>query len=354
MKIDLNDKKVWQQAAGDSDRNYVNICLDWDVILNGPGDYGEWPDCIEELENDNWSSKKITDLKRFCEDISDGDIVVLRMNTNEIYGVGQVVGGYEWRDIFSDVDGWNIQHVRRVKWLWKNKRKPKKFDTYTLKFGDTTQELTSEEVENWIKQIDVPEEKMKSSLTKLPETQGKKIERKEISEYLFDHGVSSQIINELNDEIDELIRIANWYNRQSNPSESETVTYLTIPLLRALGWTPQRMAIEWNKIDIALFNELPRNDKYLSTVVEAKKKSNSCLTAWSQAQRYAEEKDRDTCKRLIVTDGLRYGIYLKENNDFKNSPEAYLNLTQLRDDYPIYKCKGAKEALYIMSPYWKK
>lgn len=37
MKIDLENRNIWQQAAGDSNRNYVGICLDWDVILNGPG-----------------------------------------------------------------------------------------------------------------------------------------------------------------------------------------------------------------------------------------------------------------------------------------------------------------------------
>ena len=43
------------------------------------------------------------------------------------------------------------------------------------------------------------------------------------------------------------------------------------------------MAIEWNKVDVALFNQLPRADENLGVVVEAKKKDNSCLTAKSQA-----------------------------------------------------------------------
>ena len=79
--------------------------------------------------------------------------------------------------------------------------------------------------------------------------------------------------------IDELVRIAKWYQKDNqkdnNPSEFETVAYLAVPLLRALGWTPQKMAIEWNNVDIALFNQLPREDKNLNVVVEAKKKGNS-------------------------------------------------------------------------------
>jgi len=34
---------------------------------------------------------------------------------------------------------------------------------------------------------------------------------------------------------------------------------------------PQRMAIEWKHVDVALFDKLPRNDKNTCVVVEAKK-----------------------------------------------------------------------------------
>ena len=353
MNIDLENKNIWQQAAGDANRNYVGICLDWNVILNGPGYDLPWPKCRDKIIN-NLSSRKATDIRRFGEEMKPGDIVVLRMRTYQIFGVGIIVGGYEFKECFSDVDGWKLKHVRRVKWLWGDKNKPKEFDTHTLKLGDTTQSLDknkSKEVVEWIKDLNIPKEKFNQEIAELPE-QGEMIKREDISEYLFDRGVASQIINDLHDEIDELIRIANWYSRKSNPSETETVAYLTIPLLRTLGWTPQRMGIEWNKIDIALFNNLPRKNPNLSAVVEAKKKGRSCLTAWSQAQKYADEKNSNSCKRLVVTDGIRYGVYIKENNTFVNSPKAYLNLTQLRKNYPIYECEGAREALYIMSSYW--
>ncbi len=41
--MDLQNKKIWQQACGDTDRNYSDVCLEWDVILNGPGYAGEYP-----------------------------------------------------------------------------------------------------------------------------------------------------------------------------------------------------------------------------------------------------------------------------------------------------------------------
>ena len=114
---------------------------------------------------------------------------------------------------------------------------------------------------------------------KLPQGENDDIEFDAVSEFLFDQGVSSTSIENLSKVIDELVRIAKWYQKDNqkdnNPSEFETVAYLAVPLLRALGWTPQKMAIEWNNVDIALFNQLPREDKNLNVVVEAKKKGNS-------------------------------------------------------------------------------
>ena len=167
---------------------------------------------------------------------------------------------------------------------------------------------------------------------------------------MFESGASSNSIEILLSEFNELRRIAKWYHGKEAPSEFETISYLVVPLLRALGWTPQKMAIEWKKVDIALFDQLPRENNNLSVVVEAKKKGFSCLTAISQAEGYA--KGKENCKRLIVTDGLRYGIYLKENDNY--NLKAYFNLVDLRDNYEIYSCRGVKEGLMTMTPEWKK
>lgn len=347
--MNIDNKKIWQQAAGDTDRNYSHLCLKWDVILNGPGYAGEWPGCKEILNNDKWSSRKITDIKRFCEDIGEGDLVVLRLGTSDVLGVGEVIGPYQWLDEFADVDGWDLQHVRRVRWLWKSKDKPKRFPTYTLKQGDTTQRMDSKDVIAWLQSLKIPQDAFVRDISELPILKEKDgIDYDEVSEYLFDQGVASNSIENLLKEIDELTRIAKWYKKFGNPSEFETVAYLVVPLLRALGWTPQKMAIEWSNVDLALFNNLPRDDKLLSVVVEAKKKGNSCLTAKSQAQSYAEGKSN--CKRLIVTDGLRYGVYIRNEKNFKL--HAYMNLTDLKDEYPIYNCYGVKEALRVMTPDW--
>ncbi|WP_294344502.1 hypothetical protein [Prosthecochloris sp.] len=348
--MNIDKKGIWQQAAGDTDRDYSGLCLQWGVILNGPAYAGPWPECRKALIEDGCSSKKLTDLRRFAEEILDGDIIVLRMGTSSVLAVGEVVGKYEWRPEFGDIDGWEIQHVRRVRWLWKSPKQPMVFATYALKQGDTTQRLDSKVVRGWLKNLTIPAKNYSLQLPDLPAIEdSKEISIPDISEFLFDHGVASDSIANLVAHIGELIRIAKWYQRNSMPSEHETVTYLVIPLLRALGWTPQRMAVEWNRVDVALFSKLPRDDNHLTIVVEAKKMNASCLSAMSQAQSYALGKTE--CHRLIVTDGLRYGVYTRNSSDtFMLS--AYMNLTRLMSSYPIYPCAGAKEALLIMAPEW--
>lgn len=346
--MDISNKRIWQQACGDTDRNYSEVCLEWDVILNGPGHAGAYPECDAILKQDGWASRKRTDIWRFATQIKDGDIIVLRLGTRIVLGVGIVVGEYQWNNVFKDIDGWNLQHCRRVKWLWKTNGKHKKFNTYSLKQGDTTQELSSDEVKKWIEELTFTDVELNRPLIELP-IEPRQLTHEEIGEYLYEHGVSSNSIETLIKEFDELTRIAKWYSNKAAPSESETVAYLVVPILRAIGWTPQKMAIEWNNVDLALFDQLPRADNHLAIVVEAKKKGSSCLTAYSQAQGYAQGKAN--CKRLIVTDGLRYGTYLKEDGEYKLY--AYFNLLDLTDSHPIYKCKGVKEALRVMTPEWR-
>ncbi|WP_429272489.1 hypothetical protein [Paraburkholderia sp. EB58] len=53
-----------------------------------------------------------------------------------------------------------------------------------------------------------------------------------------------------------------------------------------------------------------------------------------------------------MTDGLRYGVYTRPG-DGEFRLYAYFNLIRLRKDYPVYPCKGAREALVALAPEWK-
>ena len=89
--MDTNGKNIWQQAAGDTDRNYAVRCLRWDVILNGPGNTGPWHTNKAKYRAGGMSAKKMTDIGRFADEMQDGDFVILRIGTTFVFGVGQVV-----------------------------------------------------------------------------------------------------------------------------------------------------------------------------------------------------------------------------------------------------------------------
>ena len=336
---------IWQQASGDTDRDYSDLCVRWSVILNGPGRFGAWPNCKQAVINSG-QTRKPSDLQRFAEEMLDGDEVVLRRGTGEVLAVGQIEGNYEWNDGFGDIDGWDIQHVRRVHWYWHSLPEPKKFKTWTMNQGDTTQKLTSQVIRDWVATLTKPAQRNPlPNLPSAPET----ISLGEVSRHLFDNGVASTAITQVIGVVDELVRVGDWYRRTKIPSEHEAVATLVVPLLRALGWTPQKMGIEWNHVDVALFQKLPRVNENLRVVVEAKRMNLSCLSARSQALGYAKE--REACHRLIVTDGLRYGVY-RLNKDGSFPLHAYMNLARLRDEYRILDCLGAREALLSMAPEW--
>ena len=297
-------------------------------------------------------------IRKYHEDINDGDIVVLRLGTSDVYGVGRVDGPVEWYDDFGDIDGWDIQLVRRVRWNWlAPSGRSKQFATGAMKFGDTIQKLDrSGPVFEWLLTVpecitDLPELPMSC----VPDNDVQKMEVPDLAEYLFDQGTAAGAINELTESMLSLKQIVSWYERSdSKPSEFETVAYLAVPLLRTLGWTPQRMAVEWKRIDIALFDRLPRDDKNLSVVIEVKKLGLSCLTANTQAAEYARMPGREKCNRLVVTDGIRYGVYVRETDgSFPESPTAYMNLNRMIASYPVLGCEGAPEALSLLAADWQ-
>ncbi len=130
--MEISDATVWQVAAGDRKRSYQDVFLDWDVVCIGPGARGEWPKCKEQLIKDGFSLKGLNKIERLHNEMKEGDVVVLRIDTGKVYGVGRVVGDCCWNDHFGDIDGWDLQFVRRVVWLWDyrkdNDGKPKGFE----------------------------------------------------------------------------------------------------------------------------------------------------------------------------------------------------------------------------------
>ncbi len=166
--MNIDGKTIWQVSAGDGKHtHFANLCLALDVVLLGPGRYGTWPECKQPMLADTktvWTTTKAGILKRFAEELKPGDLVVLRVGTQHIYGVGEVVGDYGFSQLFGKVQTWDLQHYRRVRWLWHQDGKPETFSVYSLKLGSSVQHLISPEVQHWLKTLDIPEEAHHRSL----------------------------------------------------------------------------------------------------------------------------------------------------------------------------------------------
>jgi len=343
--MDIKNKNLWQVGAGDTERSYGELCIEFDVMAIGPGDPGPFDEGKYSYLGDIKNS-----IRRFYREAQRDDTVLLRLGTGQILAVGVIVDDKPtWMEEFGDIDGWDLQHVRRVRWFPDTK---KDFPAKTLGGQVRTfANVSVPAVRNWVEQLKISKEACERPLATLPETSAF-LNDEELGHQLFLEGLPSEYIDNMTSVLKSIRRVATWYwNKEKRPkgrpSEHETVSYLVMPLLFALGWSHQTAAIEWNGIDIALFERMPPEDVTLTCVVEAKSLDKSVFSPLGQAKNYASGNGRDYCKRLVVTDGIRYTYFKREKADFEL--HAYLNILRMRKQYPLYKCGGAVEAVIGMA-----
>ena len=342
--MDTEGKIVWQVGAGDTDRNYGDVCLKYDVMIVGPGRPGPY---TEELYADAGDIKN--SIRRFYE-AAKGDLVLLRIGTGEVLAVGEIVDDQpQWLEAFADVDGWDLHHTRRVRWF---EHSDKSFPSKT--FGTrarTFAAVKSVPIHKWLAQLKISSSTRQRKLSKLP-SPGNRLDIEKLASRLFIEGLGSKYVDQLVSVLGSIQRVAAWYQNESKrpdgrPSESETICYLVVPLLFSLGWSEQTCAVEWKRVDVALFERMPSTDKTLACVVEAKLLGKSVFNPYGQATSYAKQTGRAACTRLIVTDGIRYVLHRSVEDKFQ--VEAYLNILEMRDSYEIFGCGGAVESILGMA-----
>jgi hypothetical protein len=343
--MDLSGRTLWQVGAGDTDRSYGPVCLDFDVMIAGPGEPGIYEESRYAHLGDIRNS-----LRRFCQEARRGDIVLLRLGTGEVLGVGEIADdAAEWLDAFADVDGWDLQHVRRVRWF---PNTAQSFPARTL--GGQVRTFAAVNVapvRAWAESLDIPEGERSRDLKALPAA-GVALDAAELGRRLFIEGLPSEYVDKLVATFSTLQRVASWYSNETKrpegrPSEQETVCYLVVPLLLSLGWSQQTAAVQWNYVDVALFRGMPPTDASLACVVEAKLLGRSVFSPLGQAREYALRPGREQCDRLIVTDGIRYAVHRRTGPAFEL--KAYLNILSIRESYPVLGCGGAVDAVLGMA-----
>ena len=284
-------------------------------------------------------------MKDFAERIAEGDIVGLKRPTRDglqVIAVGQVEAAYEYADVFGDVDGWDLQHTRRISWrvpraaLFPTGLNPRGTLSRVVNQGAKESILRAFEEGEANQKLDMPQSQLDLSVD-------------ELVDLLIVEGLPSQRAEIIAKEIWRLRRLAKWYfGYSANVGEHEIRTFLIVPLLLSMGWAEQKMKIEWNSMDIALFADVYKSDDKPSVIIESKRLYSGLKYAESQVHQYSEK--YPDCKMLVVTDGIRYKLYKKDKaSTWKFS--AYLNLLHPSELYPLDpNIQGATSFFRALAP----
>ncbi len=296
---------VWQVSGGPGDRPYAEVFLAHGVALIGSGESGPWTTASAGADET---------VRRFAEDLRVGDLLLLRTALAEVTAVGLVAGDYEFLAPFDDVNGWDLRHGRRVRWF--RLPEPYRFDESV--FGANPRRLAR--VRNAVA-VDYARSFLGSGLTDwqhatLPLLPDAEPPLDDVPASLRDVvGLARDLIGIYGDE----------ERLGDPPNENEMTAHFVVPFLRALGWPQELIAVEWRRIDVALFTALPRDPANCRFVIEVKRLGCGLAGARRQAEEYVA--GLGISRDVIVTDGFRYGAFDHEN-DF--APVAYANLARLK------------------------
>lgn len=299
---------VWQVSGGPANRSYADAFLRHGVALIGPGDAGPWR---PERADEEFAGPFV---RRFAAELQPGDIVLLRTGLSTICAVGLVVGDYQYLPQFDDVNGWDLQHARRVRWC----RLPEPYDFGAAVFGGSSPRLsqvgTAQVIDYAVRLVGSPPTAWQTA--PLPALPAEEPPLDSVPECLQDLLAQVQDLGPL---------YGNPAVFGPPPAEHELVAHYVVPLLRALGWPVERIAVEWNNIDVALFQSLPRTPESCHLVLEAKRLGAGVEGALEQARGYLQT--LGIARDVVVTDGVRYRLYAARR-DF--APVAYANLARLK------------------------
>ncbi len=216
--------------------------------------------------------------------------------------------------MFDDINGWDLQHSRRVRWC----QLPEEHPFASAVFGvnpPRCSRVWKEEVLDFAGRFlrSPPNRWQAAPLPELP-----------AEEPPLDvvPGVLAGLVAQAADLVP---LVQNPQAFGGLPSEDELIAHFVVPFLRAFGWPPERIAVQWRHIDVAVFRTLPRTPESCYLVIEATRLGAGVEGALQLAIGYvgALGVPRD----VVVTDGIRYRMYAG-GHEFE--PAAYANLARLK------------------------
>lgn len=302
------ERTFWQIAAGPRERIFADELIRFGVGLIGPGDPGRWSAGRSEDDFEGAS------VRWLATEVQVGDVFLLRSGRSRVVAVGLVASEYLYLDEFDDVNGWDLQHARRVRWL----RLPEEHEFGQPVFGANPRRLSrvnDSAVLAFAEGVlqSPPHAWQTAPLPSLPEA--------EVS--------LESVPAELRDLVAQVRDLRGLYRDErsfgAQPSEHEVVAHYVVPLLRALGWPPELVAVEWRHVDVCVFRSLPRSAETSRLIVEAKGLGAGIEGALPQAREYL--KTLKIVGDALVTDGIRYRLY---DGTADLEPVAYANLERLK------------------------
>jgi hypothetical protein len=280
----------------------------------------------------------------FQEEVRQGDLVAMlgpQGSKKEISYIGKVTGEYEELQDF-DVDGWELNHSRRV--AWRVLESPETLSVPHMSTFRKAPQASQRIHELW------PAGDDRKSTRSLENSPVETLEIEDVIAPLITSGLPVARAEEIASALRRVQRLARWYEDDNfgEVSEHEVRTFLVIPLLLGLGWPEQRIRIEYKHVDVALTVKARRGDEPPVAVIETKRlgvglEGSAADQAWRYAARFPD------CERCIVTDGLRWMLSEKrEEGDWQNI--AYTRLRTLYKKHPYEELKGAVELFTALLP----
>jgi len=329
---------VWQVAAADERTRGGQLQLKTGRMFIGPGEIGDLrslgkePGFWERLSEQyrailgTPTKNQLSALHSFCRTAEIGDYVILLVGTKPL-ALGKIEGEYDY-DTGLWVDGWDLQHFRKVEW----KTWPEEESLSCRRQGyifSTTSMLVPEKADTlWAKFRAGPVPQ-----PFLPEI-----------DHLQDENVRGKLVGLSN-------IVTQAYREQRDfidaSLEAHVIAVFVVPFLKKLGWKNSNIWVESpvrstsgasKRADIIVGSTLAatsdgkcdRKGSEVKIVVEAKR-LGAPLNDEAAKQAYAYAKDVGA-ETLAVTDGLRWSVFENEGGELPDEPTAWVYLRPVKQE----------------------
>ena len=323
----------------------------------GPGRFGPYSPSAYDANPDALAEGggKVKYIRQFATEVHPGDIVLMRSGYN-VLAIGLVDTDYFYSTAYDDVYGWDLEHCHRVIWQRQHDEELQRIQASVDLFEDRKQIPTFTRVHH-PRNLDpirhLLADVARRPLNPMPGSPPAPMTPEELSDALFREGLSYDACLQVERAVRKLRGLLDWYNEKrapERPTEHEVVAHLILPLLLALGWSEQLLAIEWKKVDLAVFTHTPTDASTCGLVCEAKRMDEPLQETVKQAERYCEINGLDHCEKILVADGGYFSLYRRVAGTWEHEPSGYVSLRKLRRNYLLPVGADAVRTLMALTP----